>query len=40
LTAVLPKQINELRLVILFEEQPAGDGKQPTIRALAEWPKQ
>jgi hypothetical protein len=40
LTAVLPKQINELRLVILFEEQPAGDGNQPTIHALAEWPKQ
>jgi hypothetical protein len=40
LTAVLPKHLTRLRLVVLFEEPPADDANLPPIRALNEWPIQ
>jgi hypothetical protein len=40
LTAVLPKHLTRLRLVVLFEEPPADDANLPLIRALNEWPIQ
>lgn len=38
LTAVLPKQLTRLRLVILVEPEPTHEDNLPPIHALSEWP--